>query len=136
MQQNTLVSEIFAGIIAVLLVGIGGVLWYVGKIGYSDAISLFIIALGIMGINIAIKAPSPVQAQQLTAQQTQIASMQELALNVANTQQSLLAQAHTHAEPVQAPVVQSPPVQPVPQFISYGRHFPGDSAVMPVVTPQ
>ncbi len=140
MQQNTLVSEIFAGIIAVLLVGIGGVLWYVGKIGYSDAISLFIIALGIMGINIAIKAPSPTQAQQLSAQQTQIAATQELALNVANTQQSLLAQAHTHAEPVQAPidtttVVQPPPVQSAPQFIDYGRHW-GDSMPMPAIPAQ
>ncbi len=81
------------------------------------------------------------QAQQLnTQQQQQIAAVQELALNVANTQQTLLAQAHTHAEPVQAPVDtttvgQSPAVQPEPQFISYGRHF-GDSQVMPVVTPQ
>ncbi len=137
MQQNNLVSEIFAGIIAVLLVGIGGVLWYVGKIGYSDAISLFIIALGIMGINIAIKAPSSTQAQQLNAQQQQLS---ELTLHNTNMMQSLLSQAHTHAEPVQAPidtttVVQSP-MQPAPQFISYGRHFPGDSAVMPVVMPQ
>ncbi len=138
MQQNNLVSEIFAGIIAVLLVGIGGVLWYVGKIGYSDAISLFIIALGVMGINIAIKAPSPAQQSQLIAQQTQIASTQELALHVANTQQSLLAQAHTHAEPVAPVLVDTTATSTAAQqqFISYGRHFPGDSAVMPIVLPQ
>ncbi len=143
MQNNSsnLVTEISMLILAVLLIVAGSLLLYVGKIGYDSAIFFFISALGLFGFNSAWKAPSPAQAQQLSAQQQQLASVQELALHVANTQQSLMSQAHTHAEAVQAPVdtttvVQAPPVQPAPQFISINRHFPGDSAVMPIVTPQ
>ncbi len=141
MQNNNLVTEISMLILAILLIVAGSLLLYVGKIGYDAAVFFFVSALGLFGLNSAFKAPSPSQQSQLSAQQQQLANVQELALHVANTQQSLLSQAHTHAEPVQAPVdtttvVQPPPVQPAQQFISYGRHFPGDSQVMPVVTPQ
>ncbi len=141
MQNNNLVTEISMLILAILLIVAGSLLLYVGKISYDAAIFFFISALGLFGFNGALKAPSPAQQSQLTVQQTQIAAAQELALNVANTQQSLLAQAHTHAEPVAAQAV--PPLQPpspgistaTTQFIDYGRHW-GDSQVMPVVPPQ
>ncbi len=141
MNNTNPLTEISMLILAILLIVAGSLLLYVGKIGYDAAIFFFISALGLFGFNGALKAPSSMQAQQLnTQQQQQIAAVQELALNVANTQQSLLAQAHTHAEPVQAPVdtttVVQPLVQPATQFISINRHFPGDSAVLPVVTPQ
>ncbi len=141
MQNNNLVTEISMLILAILLIVAGSLLLYVGKIGYDAAIFFFISALGLFGFNGALKAPSAQQSQLAAQQQQSITAVQELALNVANTQQSLLAQAHTHAEPVAAQAV--PPLQSpspgvstaTPQFIDYGRHW-GDSAVMPVVTPQ
>ncbi len=142
MQNNNLVTEIFAGILAALLV-IGGVLLlYFGKIPFDSTILFITFAAGLIGVPLALKAPSSAQMQQLNSQQE---AMTQLALQMANTHAALLAQAHIHAEPVQAAVpiyqaVDNPPnttyVPPQPQFITINRHFPGDSQVMPIVTPQ
>ncbi len=136
MNNNNTFTEISMLILAILLIVAGSLLLYVGKIGYDAAIFFFISALGLFGFNGALKAPSAQQSQLAAQQQQSITAVQELALNVANTQQSLMSQAHTHAEPVQAPadtttVVQPPPVQPQYQFVPVNRHF-GDTGLVPI----
>ncbi len=135
MSNHNPLTEISMLILAILLIVTGSLLLYVGKIGYDAAIFFYISALGLFGYNAAFKVPSPAQAQQLSTQQQQLS---ELTLHNTNMMQSLLVQAHTHAEPV-APVqldTTATSTAAQPQFISYGRHFPGDSQVIPVVAPQ
>src|SRR5205807_9425516 len=110
---------------------IGGVvLIFFGKITYVEFSPILVAVLGLFGINVAWKAPSSAQAQQLQSQQQQIASVQALATQAASAVQSRQEQAHTHP---QAPVQQQP-VTPQPQFVQpmpppvvdYGRHW-GDT---------
>jgi hypothetical protein len=143
MQNNNLLSEISALVLALALIASGTVLLVIGKITYVETVPFLISILSIFGINVAVKAPSPAQQSQLNTQQQQLS---ELTLHNTNMMQSLMSQAHTHAESVQAtsvfgvgPASTYPQTTNAPapqQFINYGRHFPGDSQVIPVVTPQ
>src|SRR6266702_8015822 len=75
--QNNLVTEIILGLVAGLLV-IGSVLLlYAGKIDLSGALAAWGIAAGIVGIKLALNAPSPSQQAQIGAQQSQVLSQQQ-----------------------------------------------------------
>ena len=125
MQQNTLITEIGMIMLAALLVIGGVVLIFFGKITFVEFSPFLIAVLGIFGINVAWKAPSPSQAQQLNNQQQQIAHVQEAIA-------PLTGMAHIHADPVPMPVQLQPqaptntlspaaqpyqePQTPIPQF--------------------
>ncbi len=98
--QNNLVTEIILGVVAGLLV-IGSVLLlYAGKIDFSGALAAWGIAAGVVGIKLALNAPSPSQQVQLNAQQQNLQQLVSYALGLV---QSL-------SQP-QAPVAPPQPVQ-------------------------
>lgn len=93
MQTNntTLLTEISALVLAVLLIIAGAVLLFFGKIDLIYAGYFFAAALGIFGFKSALNAPSPLQTSAPTPQT------------------SVQAQASTPVQPVAAP----PPVRPM-----------------------
>jgi len=122
--QNNLVTEIILGVVAGLLV-IGSVLLlYAGKIDFSGALAAWGIAAGVVGVNLALKAPSPSQQVQLNAQQQNLQQLVSYALGMLpGLVQSLSQQTPPVASPqpaqtaqpvqVQSPVL-APVVPPVP----------------------
>lgn len=153
-------TEIGMIVLAALLI-IGGVfLIFTGKITFVEFSPFLVAVLGLFGINVAYKAPSPAQAQQLNtlqeqasthadqiqAQGRQIDSVQNVVAHVANVVIPLQDQAHTHSPNQEQPVTLAPdPVTPSPQFrqpsppspvmVDYGRRW-GDSAPMSALDTQ
>jgi hypothetical protein len=113
-NNNNILTEISALVLAALLIIAGVVLLYVGKIDYSNAIFFFISALGLFGFNSAWKAPSPTQQNQIAA----IATQQSATISQMVSQQAAPVQA-TPVEMPQAVQLPSPPPlppAPVPMF--------------------
>ncbi len=80
--QNNLVTEIILGVVVGLLV-IGSVLLlYAGKIDFSGALAAWGIAAGVVGVKLALKAPSPSQQVQLNAQQQNLQQLVSYALGM------------------------------------------------------
>jgi len=103
MNNNNLLTEIGAMVLAGLLV-IGGVLLLIeGKIDTAFATSMFILAAGLLGINGALKAPSQQQQQQLGALAQQGQALTSQALSVLPTVVAATQQ------PTPAPAVQPTP---------------------------
>lgn len=152
--MNTKLIDIPSTILAILLAIGGVVLLFFGKIDYVELTFFIVTAVGLVGYNAALKAPSPAQAQQLSTQadqlaahdtqlqtqQQQLAQVSQLAVQAANTATQVQAQVQAPA-PQQTPVqgmvnLQTQPqfMQPLPQpiqMVDYGRHW-GDSQVVPV----
>ncbi len=100
-NNNTLLTEISALVLAVLLVIAGALLLYLGKISYDSAIFFFISALGLFGFNSAWKAPSPAQQSQL------------LSLVSEKQAQPVIIHNNIPATPASVPAVTTPaPAQP------------------------
>lgn len=131
-NNNNLLTEISALVLATLLVIAGAILLYFGKIGYDSAIFFFISALGLFGFNSAWKAPSP-------AQQTNLLQLLSQLVNQQASQPLPLPPPTTPAAPAQQQFVQTPMntasgtyVPPALQFTPIDRHF-GDSQIIPAV---
>lgn len=60
-QQNTTVTEIGMIVLAGLLIVGGVLLVFFGKISFTDLSPFLVAVLGLFGINVAWKAPSPAQ---------------------------------------------------------------------------
>src|SRR6266702_1871828 len=158
-NTTTRFIDIPSTILAILVIIGGVVLLFFGKIDYVELSFFIVTGVGLIGYNSALKAPSPAQSQQLstlaetaqahtdqiTATQRQLGQVQELALRAVNTATYVQAQVQAPAPmqpqtPVQGmvnlatspqPQFMQPILQPVPQYVDYGRHF-GDSQVMPI----
>jgi hypothetical protein len=105
-NTNPLVTEISLVVVAALLVIGGVVLLYLGRIDTAFASSMFILAAGLLGGNLALKAPSPTQ-------QTQLSNLQGNLQDLLN-----LFAAHTHAAPTLPPSPPTQPVQPAPSALN------------------
>jgi hypothetical protein len=106
-NNNNLITEISALVLAVLLVLAGALLLYLGKISYDSAIFFFISALGLFGFNSAWKAPSP-------AQQSQLLSL------VAEKQAQPPAVIHNYIPSIPALSATAPQAVPTSQILSTG----------------
>ncbi len=93
-------TEIGAIVVAVVLAIAGGLLLYAGKIDTAFASSMFILAVGLLGINGALKAPSPTQQETLNRQQDNLQDLIDLLAS------------HTHPVPPTPPSTPTQPVQP------------------------
>lgn len=101
MNTNNPITEIGTLVLAALLVIGGSVLLYASKIDTGFATSMFILAAGLLGINGALKTPSP-------AQQTQL---QQFMAQVLNTLPAVVSA--TQSQPAPQPVTQvMQPAQP------------------------
>src|SRR6266702_5689863 len=109
--QNNLVTEIILGLVAGLLV-IGSVLLlYAGKIDLSGALAAWGIAAGIVGIKLALNAPSPSQQAQIGAQQSQVLSQQQQLQQLVSYALGMLPGLVQSLSQQQAPVVPPQPAQ-------------------------
>ncbi len=163
-NTTTRLIDIPSTILAILVIIGGVVLFYVGKIAWIEFSFCLGVAAALIGGPVLLKAPSPAQSQQLstltetaqahtdqiTATQQQLGQVQDLALRAANTAASLQQQVQAPA-PVQQPQVpvqgmvnlatmpqpqfMQPILQPVPQYVDYGRHF-GDSMPITAINTQ
>ena len=107
MNTTNPLTEIGLLILAALLV-IGGVLLlYAGKIDTAFASSMFIIAAGLLGINGALKSPSPAQQAQLQSLTSQV--LQTLPAVISATQAQPPPQV---VQPAPATETFEPPVVP------------------------
>src|SRR5258706_7149511 len=104
MQNNNPLTEAFLGAAAVLLILGAILLLYVSKIDGTFATLMFGAAAALFGGNLALKAPSPAQQQQLAAQHQ---DLQTLASQIVSVLPGLF---QTQQQPVQAPQ----PVPPMP----------------------
>src|SRR6266581_910030 len=155
--NTTRLIDIPSTILAILVIIGGVVLLFFGKIDYVELSFFIVTGVGLIGYNAALKAPSPAQSQQLstlaetaqahtdqiTATQQQLGQVQDLAVRAANGVSYLQQQGQAPAPvqpqtPVQGmvnlatmpqPQFMQPILQPVPQYVDYGRHF-GDSLPM------
>jgi len=93
MSNNNPLAEIGLLVLSVAILAAMTVLLVIGKINYIEALNFLIVVAGIFGINVAAKAPSPAQQQQLSDQQ---ASLQQLIAQLTNTILPAVFQAHTH----------------------------------------
>lgn len=126
-NNNNLITEISALVLAVLLVLAGALLLYLGKISYDSAIFFFISALGLFGFNSAWKAPSP-------AQQSQFLSM--LAEKQAQPPVVIHNNIPTTPAPLVAPTPPAAAAQPAPQFVQPFPYAPSSTYPnMPAVQP-
>jgi hypothetical protein len=157
--NTTRLIDIPSTILAVLIIIGGVVLLYFGKIDYVELTFFIVTGVGLVGYNVAIKAPSPAQAQQLsdltataqthtdqiTATQQQLGQVQAVATQAANTAAAVQQQVQAPA-PVQGmvnlataphPQFMQPISQPVPQvhYVDYGRRF-GDSVPVTAINTQ
>ncbi len=97
-QPTNLYTEIGIILVSIGLIGGGVLLLVLGKIAFADGALMFTLAIGLYGVNTALKAPSQ-------AQQAQIGAITQQALNV--LPQVVQAAAST---PVSVP----PQAQPMP----------------------
>ncbi len=112
-NNNNLITEISALVLAVLLVLAGAVLLYLGKIGYDNAIFFFISALGLFGFNSAWRAPSPSQQSQLLSLVAEKQAQPPVVIH-----NNIPAVAVPAPEPIlTAPTPPAAAAQPVPQFV-------------------
>ncbi len=116
MQNNNPLTEIIMGVLSALLIIAGGLLLYLGKIDLAGAGLLFTFAVGMWGVNSALKAPS-------ATQQTQLSNLQGSLQDLLN-----LFASHTHPVPP-PPTPPSTPTQPV-------QLAPGALATTTTVQPQ
>jgi len=161
--NTTRLIDIPSTILAILVIIGGVVLFYVGKIAWIEFSFCLGVAAALIGGPVLLKAPSPAQSQQLstlaetaqthtdqiTATQQQLGQVQDLAVRAANSvtylQQQVQAPAPVQPQtPVQGmvnlatmpqPQFMQPILQPVPQYVDYGRHF-GDSLPMAAINTQ
>ncbi len=133
MQNNNPLTEGILGIIAVLFV-VGGVfLLYVGKIDFAGAALMFGFPAALLGINQALKAPSPSQQETLNKQQDNLQSLVSLFATHTHPVPTPPATPTQPVQPVAAPVVAPPTPQFVPDpGVSMAAYQTG---MMPAVTP-
>jgi len=103
MNNTNPLTEISLLVLSVALLAAMTVLLVVGKINYIEALNFLIVVAGLFGVNVAAKAPSPAQQQQL--QQLTSQALSVLPTVVAATQQPA---------PTPAPAVQPTPIQLAP----------------------
>ncbi len=113
-NNNNILTEISALVLAALLVIGGVVLLYTGKIDYANSVFFFISALGLFGFNSAWKAPSPTQQSQIAA----IASQQSNVISQMVSQQATPAPMAADPKPGQMFTTQvpQPSYAPLPQI--------------------
>ena len=104
-MNNNPLTEISLLVLSVALLAAMTVLLVTSKITYVEALNFLIIVAGLFGVNVAAKAPSPQQQQQL--QQLTQQALSVLPTVVAATQQPA---------PTPAPVPPVPPPAPT-QFV-------------------
>ena len=125
-QSNTnLFTEIGIILVSIGLIGGGVLLLVLGKIAFADGALMFTLAIGLYGVNTALKAPSQ-------AQQAQIGAITQQALSV--LPQVVQAAAITPAPPQAQPM----PVQSQPQAPPVYQQGPSISSLetAPVPVPQ
>ncbi len=85
MNNNNPLTEISLLVLSVAMLAAMTVLLVFGIITYTEALNFLIIVAGLFGVNVAAKAPSPAQQQQL--QQLTQQALSVLPTVVAATQQ-------------------------------------------------
>lgn len=111
MQNNNPLTEAFLGATAVLLVLGAIVLLYTGKIDGTFATLMFGAAAALFGGNLALKAPSPAQQQQIAAQHQ---SLQSMLSQLLQALPALFQQAGTPPPVVVNNLPAQPAAQPLP----------------------
>src|SRR6266705_4904121 len=75
-QGNTnLFTEIGIILVSIGLIGGGVLLLVLGKIAFADGALMFTLAIGLYGVNTALKAPSTAQHAQIGALSSQVLSV-------------------------------------------------------------
>ncbi len=128
-SQNNLVTEIILGVVAGLLV-IGSVLLlYAGKIDFSGALAAWGIAAGVVGVKLALNAPSPTQQAQLNAQQQNLQQLVSYALGMLPGLVQSLSQQQAPVAPPQPAQVSVPLQSPVVPGVTNVPTVPNSSVV-------
>src|SRR6266567_6166840 len=128
-SPNNLATEIILGVVAGLLV-IGSVLLlYAGKIDFSGALAAWGIAAGFVGVNLALKAPSPSQQVQLNAQQQNLQQLVSYALGMLPGLVQSLSQQQAPVAPPQPAQVSVPLQSSVVPGVTNVPTVPNSSAV-------
>ena len=122
-QPTNLFTEIGIILVSIGLIGGGVLLLVLGKIAFADGALMFTLAIGLYGVNTALKAPSP-------AQQAQIGAITSQALNV--LPQVVQAAASTPV-PAVPPQAQPMPVQPQAPPVYQGAPSVSSLETMPVL---
>ena len=110
--NNNPVVEIGVILIALGFITAGTTLLALGKIDLNVAMTLYILAASIAGINVAIKAPSPTQQAallQLTTQALQAQLVQAPAPVATPNTAAMMEQAAQYANALSTPAVAMPP---------------------------
>lgn len=125
-------AEIAAFVLSGLLIAGAVILLALGKIDFPYATSLFLLAVGILSTNVALKAPSPAQQQQIQALVTQLMSVLPGVVASIQTPPLPTVSAPVPAVPVSA-AAQPAPVQiapaPAAPPVEFPERFAGDQAV-------
>src|SRR5258708_2499504 len=103
MSNANPLTEIGLIVLSVAILAAMTVLLVVGKINYIEALNFLIVVAGLFGVNVAAKAPSPAQQQQL----------QQLTSQALSVLPTVVAPAQQPA-PTPAPAVQPTPIQLAP----------------------
>jgi len=127
--NNNPVVEIGVILIALGFITAGTTLLALGKIDLNVAMTLYILAASIAGINVAIKAPSPTQQAallQLTPQALQSQLVQESApVATPNNSAAMMEQAAQYANALSTPGTAIPPAAvAMPQAIMTTQNMP------------
>ena len=110
-NNNNLFTEVGIILVSIGLIGGGVLLLVLGKIAFADGALMFTLAIGLYGVNTALRAPS-------ATQQAQIGAITQQALNVLPQVVQAAASTPVPAVPPQAqPMpVQQPPQQAPPVY--------------------
>src|SRR5579859_5937092 len=129
-SANTL-AEIAAIVIAGLLIVGGVVLLFTRTVDLTGATTIFVLAVGILSVNVALKAPSPAQQQQIQAVVGRVLDVLPGLMAHAATPPQITI--HNNLPPL--PTVPAAPVQPT-SFVdtsNRGPIIPLEKQVAPAV---
>ncbi len=74
-NNNNLFTEVGIILVSIGLIGGGVLLLVLGKIAFADGALMFTLAIGLYGVNTALRAPSATQQAQIGALSSQVLSV-------------------------------------------------------------
>ena len=116
-RQSATAGEIAAIVLAALLVIAGTFLLVLHIIDVAYALSIYLLAVGILAANVALKVPSPAQQQQFQGLFTQIMDVLPGLVQRAQQPPQVIVQNHI-------PPLPTAPTSPVPQQPFPAPQFP------------
>ncbi len=128
-NNNNLFTEVGIILVSIGLIGGGVLLLVLGKIAFADGALMFTLAIGLYGVNTALRAPSATQQAQIGALSSQVLSVLPQVVQAAASTPTPTVPPQAQPMPVQqqapAPVYQgapsvssleTAPVPAIPQF--------------------